>query len=285
MNLICCTIVTPSHINKAVTLLESLKKSDERFNLVILVTEPVTHAFDSIEMVNLQYLITVNEAAALVTEKYSFDSDVLRWSLKPVLLCHLLAIHKDAFVIYCDCDMYFFSSPVRLIAGLRRGGIVLTPHWRPLEPAPSIHSFRLNFQDGLFNAGCVAANRKGLPALKWWVRACLSGCEVDRASGLYHDQRYLDLIMIYFPNTVICRDKGYNVADWNHHARYEPIRNNLQICLIHFSANTIKKILAGKDPMLEPYFSIYTEHLNKSHHKLRTDNVICNRLPDELEKA
>lgn len=287
MDLICCTIVTPSHISKAVTLLESLKIHNEQFKLVILVTEPISFHLDSIEVIELKDFVSINESAALTKSTYQFNFDALRWSLKPVLLSHLLNRQKEAFVIYCDCDMYFLSNPAKLISGLKRGGIVLTPHWRPLEPSPSIHNFRLNFQDGLFNAGCIAVNKKGLAALSWWSRSCLSGCEIDRANGLFHDQRYLDLMLIYFPNTVVCRDLGYNVADWNHQTRYEWLskKKNLHISLIHFSANTVKKILAGKDPMLEPFYKEYTSHLNQTLNKLITSNVINYGLPNKLEKA
>ena len=287
MDLICCTIVTPSHINKAIVLLESLKRYNSRFNFFILVTEPIEYSPVGVNVISLQKLISEDESAGLVAEKYFFNTDSLRWSLKPVFMRYLLKRYTKASLIYCDCDMYFLANPKVLLNGLRRGGIVLTPHWRPMEPEPSLHSFRLNFQDGLFNAGCITANKKGLPALDWWARACLSGCEMDRESGLYHDQRYLDLMLVYFPQAIICRDKGYNVADWNHQIRTEMARKekHLNITLIHFSENTVKKILAGKDPLLESYYAIYKEHLATCMDNLKIENVSNHNLPHQLEKA
>lgn len=287
MKNICCTIVTPSHIHKAIVLLNSVKKHDPSFQLFVLITEQTEHYLADIEAVFLSDLIEADSEASLLAEKYHQQMDELRWSLKPVFIRYLLERNDDSIVLYCDCDMFFVERPSYLINSLKKGGIVLTPHWRPLDPSVSLHNFRLNFQDGLFNAGCVAANTKGIPALNWWAKACFSACEADREKGLWHDQRYLDLMIIYFSQTVICRHKGYNIADWNHHLRESLFEkgNKEKIILIHFSANTIKKILSGKDYLLESYYEEYIACLNNTLNNLITMHVNHYSLPDKLGEA
>ena len=209
---ILCTIVTPDYIDRALTVWRSAEESGTHIDFVVLTTGPVSVDLPGITVLSLQELATRDSRAHKVKEKYSGESDPVRWSLKPVLMSHLLRAPSIERVVYSDCDTCFFRTPYILLDSLGDGDVLLTPHWRPLEPDGSSRGFRINFLDGLFNAGCVAANRKGVDALDWWARACLYACEKDYERGLFHDQRYLDLLPIYFPNTTICRHQGFNLA-------------------------------------------------------------------------
>jgi hypothetical protein len=189
---------------------------------------------------------------------------------------YLLRHYPYSEVLYCDCDCYFAQRPTHLFEYLEVGGITLTPHWRPLYPSPSQKNFRLNFLDGLFNAGCVAADQKGLRALDWWALACESACLHSYEQGLYHDQRYLDLMPIYFPETVIVRHMGYNLADWNAQHRQadalgqRSVPDIWPVVLIHFTKNTIKKIESGSDPLLRDFYLHYELLLREAESAVRT---------------
>jgi len=264
---ICCTIVSPSHLSKGITMLLSLHKQESSILLYLIVTEPTKIKIDHIKILDLEYLIQLDEDANTIANVYSNQIDAIRWSMKPVVIRHLIYRHPGSKVIYADCDMYFFTYPVHLFNYLDQGGIVLTPHWRPLDPAIHLSLFRGNFSDGLFNAGCITANHKGIPALNWWAKACISGCVINPGIGLWADQRYLNLMLIYFPETVICRHIGYNVADWNFYNRYEILNKKLvikesdQIILVHFTNNTIRLIEQGGDPILKPLLDEYKKNL------------------------
>ncbi|WP_158797432.1 hypothetical protein [Pedobacter sp. L105] len=271
---ICCTIVSPSHLHKGITTLMSLRMHNEDVLLYLIVTEPVDLIVEDITILSLDQLIEQDEQAKLLAEIYLGKNDELRWAFKTVVIRYLLNQYSDSRVIYCDCDMCFFRNPIHLFDYADQGGIVLTPHWGPLFPTPNLGKFRDNYLYGLFNAGCITANAKGIPALNWWAQACMTGIEIDLAKGLMLDQRYLDLMCIHFPETIICRHLGYNMADWNVEIRNdylnrgENIEDKFPVVLVHFTGPTMARIESGGDKTLEPHLLIYQQYLKMSERML-----------------
>jgi hypothetical protein len=252
-----CTIVTPDHMDRALALLQSLREHTKPVPFFVLATNSVSYEPEGVQVVSLDTLCAEDETARQVCTKYGNSTDKARWSLKPVFTTFILRKYSAVSqVLYLDCDVCFFDSADVLFSQLASGGVLLTPHWRPIDPGPSLSTFRLNFQDGLFNAGCVGINSRGVDAMKWWARACLSECIVDREQGLFVDQRYLDILPIYFPDTVICRHQGCNVAAWNMHLRRCTINGHVLIndiwplVFLHFTRSTIERIERSKDDAL-----------------------------------
>ncbi len=259
------SIVTPDYVDRALAVALSLRAAGCPCRLELLTTRPVTVELEDVAVTSLDELGGRDRRARALPRTYGADPDALRWSLKPVFLTHLLRKHAGGPVLLCDSDLCFFDRPDALLAGLDAGGLVLTPHWRPLDPTGARLDFRLNFMDGLFNAGCVAANERGIAALDWWAQACAAACERDPARGLYVDQRYLDLMVVYFPEAVICRDPGFNVANWNRHLRTpdaggrRPVPDRWPVRMVHFTGDTIREIEQGRDPLLLPLYVRYLE--------------------------
>jgi hypothetical protein len=277
MNRIVCTIVTPDFLTQAAALMLSIRALGASCRYVILATEPVPTTLEGAEILTPDVLCDPDGLVASITAKYGENLDHLRWSLKGAFIRHLVSMNPDCCVLYCDCDLCFFAWPDYIFQCLDAGGIVLTPHWRPLDPVNASEEFRLNFLDGLFNAGCIAANRAGSAALTWWSEACLAACESNYQKGLYHDQRYLDLLPIYFPETVICRHQGINIADWNNHLRKRdqsgiaPVPDRWPVTLVHFTAHTIERIRRGDDLPLVPFLQRYEELLCLASALVQTD--------------
>ncbi len=262
-----CTIITPDYGLYALALRKSLDLLRCDWPLHVLSTGPLNVASPGIRLWSLSQLMDASPIASAIAKKYASDLDRLRWSLKSVFLTAIIRAQEAESVVYCDSDMCFFEHPQPIFEELALGGTVLTPHWRPPTPIPSVRNFRLNFLDGLFNAGCVGANSLGLDAMMWWADACLNACEKNYTEGLFDDQRYLDLLPIYFPLTRILRKSGYNLADWNIHLR-EPgddgrriVPDREPVSLVHFTRNTIKHIESGRDPVLKPYLERYNRIL------------------------
>lgn len=271
-----CTIVTPDHLDRALALRASLQAIGIEPVFVVLTTAPMDRRVDDATIIELARLAEVDARAQTLASRYVSTADQLRWCLKPVLISHLLRSTASR-VIYCDADMCFFGDPAPLLAPLGSSGVVLTPHWRPSLPLVSERSFCLNFLDGLYNAGCVAADRSGLPAMDWWISACLFACERDHARGLYDDQRYLDLMPVYFSQTTLCRHQGFNVADWNMHLRAagpdgsRPVPDTWPISLVHFTTSTVAGIRAGRDASLTPFLAEYERLLEACRYQLETE--------------
>lgn len=257
---IACCVVTPDFLDRALAVWISLKEAGCKVEMHVLVTREPSKP-PGVTVTSLQDLCAYSSLAQQIEAKYRHDQDALRWSLKPVFIAYLLEQYPDAAVMYCDADLFFAASPEELFESLSTGGVVLTPHWRPRRPDLSQRMFRLNFVDGMFNAGLVAANSKGRAAMRWWAEVCLDACEKNHDQGLHDDQRYLDLMPIHFPEVVISRHLGYNLAAWNLHLRYpdqqgvQEVPQRWPVRVIHFTGSTIRSIEAGEDPVLKPYLA------------------------------
>lgn len=128
------------------------------------------------------------------------------FSTKPKLIAAALRKAKGP-VIYSDCDVYFFASPVGLTENLKERPILLFPHWNDQFPEARL--------DGLFNAGMIAVAPGAEKFLAWWGDLCARSCSVDEVKGVVGDQGYLDFVPILFPESDIYRDGDYDVARWN----------------------------------------------------------------------
>ena len=143
-----------------------------------------------------------------------YDVTELSTALKPWFLDHLLARGEQA-VTYLDPDIEVFASLVDLDELARRHSIVLTPH--RLEVAPDDQrepSEQALLCSGAYNLGFIGVSDAARPFLAWWSDHCRRDCVVDPGSGLFVDQRWIDLAVTYFDHHVV-RDRGCNVAYWN----------------------------------------------------------------------
>lgn len=143
-----------------------------------------------------------------------YDGLELCCALKPWLLRHLLADHDVA--LYIDSDVFVSDSLLETAKLAHEAGLVVSPHSltpRTEEGLPSDDSL---LKVGQFNAGFLAVGRQGLPFLDWWATKLARECiRLDPAQPLrFLDQRWLDLVVNYFP-CAVDRDPGVNVARWN----------------------------------------------------------------------
>jgi hypothetical protein len=204
-----------------------------------------------------------------MVEKYGERSqDSLRWSLKPVFLSYLLERVANEPVAYVDPDQFFVGNPQVLFDLEPTTTMRLSPHWRPIAPA-SGPVFADNFKDGIFNGGLFVATADAIPALEWWATACLHSCEKSPSQGLYDDQRYLDVLPVYFEGIDWVVHKGVNVASWNRlylERKRDPeggvlVEGDPLVC-VHFTTSTIRAIDSGEDPCLESVLKEYRRELS-----------------------
>jgi hypothetical protein len=123
-------------------------------------------------------------------------------------------------IIYLDPDTRVYSSLADLEAHLQEHSVLLTPHLLQYETEDTaiIDNEISVLKHGLYNLGFMAANSsfpQGLEFLKWWAERLNKHCFDDIPGGLFTDQKWCDLAPIFFDQTFILRDPGYNVATWN----------------------------------------------------------------------
>lgn len=280
-----CTVVTSDYIPYARVLATSLLVYDNT-PLYVFVSD-YHHEINSKD--NLIQLLGPDNVkdtflAKEIQEKYALsdDSSHYRWAMKPVLMNYLLNSAGYDKVMFLDADLCFFESPNFLFDELEKSSFLLTPHWRNPEPIATNENFNCLYNEGLYNAGFVAASVKSTEILNWWSKACLFSTEIIRAKGMFGDQAHLNLIPVYFENVQIVRHQGCNVSNWN--LDYCERQNSPQgvlingkhpIVFIHFTKSTIKGIVRGKDPLLLPYLERYIALLGNEGIQLDLDRLVA----------
>lgn len=274
-----CTITTQSHLYKVFALAESLFNVNPATKLHVLLVDQTT-SFEIPSSLGKGKLVVYSkkdlqtELAIAILKKYKNQLDKLRWSLKPVFMNYLLQTKNLNEVIYLDNDIAFFSDFSFLFDELKRHSLILTPHNYPRNSDRLQNWLEANFKVGLYNAGFVGANKLAESTLDWWAGACLYRCEKNAMRGLFDDQKYLDLVPIIDPNTLVLSHKGCNVAEWNRNICKRSLIGNevlinkqFPIVFIHFNATTLNCFANGEDELLLPFFNTYTLLLKKYNAK------------------
>lgn len=284
-----CTIVTKDYLAWSLAFYDAIRVFNDTVILNVLVTDINTAKDISVHLpvnINIYTLEDVNKSdlAQKLQEKYKTQPNILRWSFKSVFMSFLLT--KFDKVIYSDSDVYYCSDYQFLFDELNLNNVLLTPHWRSKDPEIDKSNFNLLFNDGLYNAGFVAANKKGRHILRFWAKNCYETCELDSKRGHFADQTHLNLLPIYFDNVKVLKHRGCNVANWNQieckRTKNEitndvTIQDKYPIVFIHFTKSTFVGIIKGVDPLLKPY----SEKFNNNIVRYGFENLI-NKYTNEL---
>jgi hypothetical protein len=216
--LVVFTSITRNYLPKARVLARSVKQHcpGARFVLVLCDKEnEVGGPFDRV--------LTLHDLALNVPnlEAWLFSHSIVELctAVKGAAFLRLFETFPGANVIYLDPDIVVTAdlSPVEEL--LEKHSLVLTPHltepYEALEPLLDQEVGLL--QHGIFNFGFLAvrSSAEGRRFAGWWNERLTRYCYVDLPRGLFTDQRWGDLIPVFFPDAHILRDKAYNVATWN----------------------------------------------------------------------
>lgn len=150
---------------------------------------------------------------------FKYNIIELNTAIKPWAALWLLGEHEK--VLYLDPDTYVFAPLDHLFDALDGSSIILTPHAISpfLEPGrPSDHDL-LRF--GVHNLGFFGTSRSvsSRAVLEWWHRQCHDNCFYEPSQGLGVDQKWTDLMPVFFESVRVIKHVGCNLAFWNLHER------------------------------------------------------------------
>ena len=282
MNFGICTIISKNYISFARTLIESYLKHHPDGKAFVLVTDqlgneiiPKNEKFNLIQLKDLQ----IPNVESLC---FKYNITELNTAVKPFFMEYLLKKYQLGKLIYFDPDIYIFQNLKRIFDLLTENSIVLTPHL--LSPIKE-DNLRPSEQDilkaGAYNLGFIGLSNSAVAAkfLIWWKERLYKHCFIRLESGLFVDQKWVDLVPGMFDTTYILRDIIYNAAYWNLHERKITHKNgefyvNGQILgFYHFSGFDIslKKISKhqtrhhfNQNPDLLKLFHFYKSNLEKN---------------------
>ncbi len=231
-----CTICTDSHLPGALALWESVQRHGPGWDFLAL----------RISESGLPKNVPAKFAAACVSitaaslphpgMAFWYDAFELCNAAKGLLHKYMLeqTPHDEWWYIDSDCAFYSTLDP---LSGLFDGRTVaLSPH-RKVPPlnAQNIELRLLAY--GVFNGGMLGLRRTShTSSLVEWLLNRMTWFSFSRPDkGLFVDQKWLELIPLYFPASAITHP-GVNIGHWNMD-EYWPA-NNVQVpppLLAHFS--------------------------------------------------
>jgi hypothetical protein len=235
------TIIAPNYEAYARVLARSLASIHAEQRLVVLVLADAPGSMGhvpGIEVITPYELPLGRDHFHRMAAMYSVIE--LATALKPWLLRFLLARGVQS-AIYLDPDTELFASLNEISDLAAHHGIVLTPHFRhPIPRDGLLPGEQEILISGTYNLGFIAVGQNAHAFLDWWQERLLTDCRVDIARGLFVDQRWIDLAVLYFRHHVL-GDDGFNVAYWNLHEREVAVTgagytvNGRPLRLFHYS--------------------------------------------------
>jgi len=285
-----CTIVSPNYLAYARTLASSYMAHHPGHRFFVLVVadhaEPSVFASeaDVFTPVSLHHIGLED----VYREAMKYDILELNTNVKPTFLKHLIGTYDLEKLVYLDPDIFVYAPLTPVFDALSTYDAVLTPHMTtPIFDGKSPSEQDLLY-NGTYNLGFFAVRRsdEGYRILTWWEQRCLELGFSEGRSGLFVDQKWMNHAPGFFPNLLISRHPGLNMAYWNLHERtlaessagYVVNATEL-LCFFHFSGivtsdpgilskNTDRFTLADR-PDLHRLFADYKAAINAAHDTAR----------------
>ncbi|HJU25379.1 MAG TPA: glycosyltransferase family 4 protein [Rhodanobacteraceae bacterium] len=282
------TIISRNYLAYASTLMQSLAAQHPDSKRYLCLVD--NRGDDSALETDLFETVTIDQLDLPNFDAFVFRYDImeLNTAVKPYMFEWLRMRHPRAGLVYLDPDIYVVQ-PLSEVAQAFAGGklAVLTPHLNAPLPDDGKFPTELSLmRTGAYNCGFVsinAAHPQSAMLIDWWARKLEFDCFVDLESGLFTDQKWMDMAPGLFPDVSILRHDGYNVAYWNLVSRpvvqsadgiYET--NGVPLVFAHFSGVDLSRpeifskhqnrLGAADLGGLRPLYEEYLQKLHDNNH-------------------
>ena len=217
-----CTVVSPNYLAFARTLARSYLQHHPGHRFFVLVVADLTDSAKFAQEPFEAVLLPQLALADLRGEAMKYDILELNTNVKPAFLEYLFATHECEQLIYLDPDICVYSPLAPVFRELSNGAAaVLTPHLTTPISDDCTPSEQDMLYNGTYNLGFVAFRRcaEADRMLAWWSRRCLELGFSEGRTGLFVDQKWMNLLPGLFAGVSILRHAGCNMAYWNLHER------------------------------------------------------------------
>ena len=218
------TSAAMNYLPKLRLLCESIRRYHPEFVVHLALADDAPDAEERVGPI-VDDVIRIKDLQIPNERSWIFRHSVVELScaLKPFVVRHLLREGCDGNILYFDPDIVLFSRLDDLLDEFRSASILLTPH--VTVPEVTLDGVMCNeidsLQHGVFNLGFIgiANDAHGQALADWWAQRSYHFCADDADMGLFNDQKWVNLVPIFFEGVKILRDTRYNVAPWNLSAR------------------------------------------------------------------
>ncbi|HMG68838.1 MAG TPA: hypothetical protein VK588_14165 [Chitinophagaceae bacterium] len=210
----------------------------------------------------------------------------LNCALKSFFIDHVLNTYSPDFIFFLDSDILVFDSFKSVEAALSDHSILVTPHITSSFPKDDLRPQEKDIlKTGIFNAGFLGLRNdsNGQSMIRWLKERMVDQCYERPKEGLNVDQKWLNLVPLFFESVKILLHAGCNIAYWNLHERIihkENERyfvNNDSLIFYHYSGFSWERpeiISKHQDrfrftdfPLLKELFDFYRDALIKNDHE------------------
>jgi len=222
VNYAACTIVSPNYFAYARTLAASYLMQHPGHRFYVLIVADLADSGPFSGDVFTPVMLGEIGLADVRAEAMKYDILELNTNVKPSFMKHLLARFGLDVLVYLDPDIFVYAPLTPVFAALERGAaVVLTPHMTMPVFDGKIPGEQEMLYNGTYNLGFVGVGKgpESQRLLDWWERRCLDLGYSEGRTGLFVDQKWMNLAPGLFENVAILRDAGLNMAYWNLHER------------------------------------------------------------------
>ncbi|MES2151820.1 MAG: glycosyltransferase [Pseudomonadota bacterium] len=211
------TIVSNNYLHYARTLMESVARHHPEAARYCVIVD--TDSAPALALAAEFEAIPLSALGLPFGDEFTFQYTILELNtaVKPWAL-ELLFERGHSQVLYIDPDIYLYR-PLSEVLALLDGGasVVLTPHLlAPVDDERNPGELAIRVA-GTYNLGfCALSNHPAARQfLRWWQGKLARHCVVDKLSGIFVDQSWVDLAPGLFDDVAVLRHPGYNIAYWN----------------------------------------------------------------------
>lgn len=270
------------YLPKALIFAASLKKFHPDWEYHLLINDSWSHDLDGI-FKNVDKFVQINRLGidGFHSWAFSMDAEEICCASRPFYFKALLDAGYEK-VFFFDPDIEVFHELDYLSDLLEQHDVILTPH----TDKPAISDAEIFYTEmsvlahGVFNLGFIGARntKNGNDVIGFWRHRLTRYSLKEHARGLWTDQKWFNLVPIYFEGVHIIRHPGCNTASWNishreitkqrgrYYAAGEPL------LFFHFSGydkgipRRMYQLLRGYNSCLEELFESYTSKHEISAH-------------------
>ena len=235
-----CTIVSPNYVAFARTLAASYlaQHPGQTFYVLIVSALKTADAFAGEGFTAV--LLSEIGLKDVQGEAMKYDILELNTNVKPRFMRYLLGRYGLKKLVYLDPDIFVYAPLTPVFEALDAYDAVLTPHLTSpidddLQPGEQEMLYNGTYNLGFFG---VRNTAQGQRILGWWERRCLDLGFSEGRTGLFVDQKWMNLAPGLFEGVGILRDAGCNMAYWNLHERRLDgglMVNGVPLRFFHFS--------------------------------------------------
>jgi hypothetical protein len=209
------------YLDRASLLRESVRRHHPEIEIVLVLVDALPKDQSLLDEISrFDQVLLPDDLVSCNARQWLFGYDVVEacTAMKGPALVTLLEQGADR-VLYLDPDIALFDRLDATLATLGPHSVALTPH--QLMPATTRTAVQDNeitsLLTGVYNLGFLGVNNdeQGRTFARWWADRLMDFCYDDSSRGLFTDQRWMDLVPVFFERTTVLRDPGLNVASWN----------------------------------------------------------------------